>query len=549
MKKAKKYIILCIVLLVLVGAAAGGVYAYQAYQEENMQAEVIPVSNINMGWMSDSMTTSGNVMDDYTQAVYLEDKTVSEVKVEEGTAVKIGDPLLVYDTSEAKLQIEMKKLELQGVKNNITLAKREIEKLKKIKPVSNTATGSSGTTGSASGTTKNQTAKTPAKTTTNKKSSTVVVIQVEKKDGDAYNYIDKTAKPYEGKGTVDMPYRFLCTQECYVTGAYLNQLVKEEEVAAFEIWSGNSVEEGTLLSCWTVNGMKQSMVGGSTKWLVGTQEEIEEGVTIEKETETESETESETQSTPSASETEYEEEYTAEELKREIAEKESEIKELTISRKIARLDLKGMQRSRKKNVVYANINGVVRTVGDPEDPPTDGSAFMEISGAAGMYIKGSISELMLEQIEVGQEISANSWNTGQVYTAVISEISEYPTDERSYGEGNPNVSYYSFMAYIEDSEGLSNGDYLDVSITPAASGENMNALYIEKAYVRTENGRSYVMKAGEDNRLVKQYVETGRTIYGSSVEIKSGLSLEDRIAFPYGKTAKEGVKVTESAGF
>lgn len=133
MKKAKKYIILCIVLLVLVGAAAGGVYAYQ---EENMQAEVIPVSNINMGWMSDSMTTSGNVMDDYTQAVYLEDKTVSEVKVEEGTAVKIGDPLLVYDTSEAKLQIEMKKLELQGVKNNITLAKREIEKLKKIKPVS-----------------------------------------------------------------------------------------------------------------------------------------------------------------------------------------------------------------------------------------------------------------------------------------------------------------------------------------------------------------------------------------------------------------------------
>ena len=81
MKKAKKYIILCIVLLVLVGAAAGGVYAYQAYQEENMQAEVIPVSNINMGWMSDSMTTSGNVMDDYTQAVYLEDKTVSEVKV------------------------------------------------------------------------------------------------------------------------------------------------------------------------------------------------------------------------------------------------------------------------------------------------------------------------------------------------------------------------------------------------------------------------------------------------------------------------------------
>ncbi len=540
MKGAKKYIVLLTVIFVLVAAAAGGVYAYQKYQEENLQAEVLSVANLNMGWWGDPMSSSGYVSDDYTQSIHLEDKTVAEIKVEEGAPVNAGDPLIVYDTTEIQIQIDMKKLELQGIKNDIILAERELERLKKIKPVSAVTPVAPSTP--SGGTTQN---KKPVVT----KEPSVIMMKVPKKDGDAYNYIDETAKPYEGKGTAEKPYRFLCTQECYVMGSYLNWLVTNEQVAAFEIWSGNSVEEGTLLSCWTVNGMKQSMVGGSTKWLVGTQEEIEEGVTIEEETETESETESETQSTPSASETEYEEEYTAEELKREIAEKESEIKELTISRKIARLDLKGMQRSRKKNVVYANINGVVRTVGDPEDPPTDGSAFMEISGAAGMYIKGSISELMLEQIEVGQEISANSWNTGQVYTAVISEISEYPTDERSYGEGNPNVSYYSFMAYIEDSEGLSNGDYLDVSITPAASGENMNALYIEKAYVRTENGRSYVMKAGEDNRLVKQYVETGRTIYGSSVEIKSGLSLEDRIAFPYGKTAKEGVKVTESAGF
>lgn len=540
MKGAKKYIVLLTVIFVLVAAAAGGVYAYQKYQEENLQAEVLSVANLNMGWWGDPMSSSGYVSDDYTQSIHLEDKTVAEIKVEEGAPVNAGDPLIVYDTTEIQIQIDMKKLELQGIKNDIILAERELERLKKIKPVSAVTPVAPSTP--SGGTTQN---KKPVVT----KEPSVIMMKVPKKDGDAYNYIDETAKPYEGKGTAEKPYRFLCTQECYVMGSYLNWLVTNEQVAAFEIWSGNSVEEGTLLSCWTVNGMKQSMVGGSTKWLVGTQEEIEEGVTIEEETETESETESETQSTPSASETEYEEEYTAEELKREIAEKESEIKELTISRKIARLDLKGMQKSKKKNVVYANINGVVRTVGDPEDPPTDGSAFMEISGAAGMYIKGSISELMLEQIEVGQEISANSWNTGQVYTAVISEISEYPTDERSYGEGNPNVSYYSFMAYIEDSEGLSNGDYLDVSITPAASGENMNALYIEKAYVRTENGRSYVMKAGEDNRLVKQYVETGRTIYGSSVEIKSGLSLEDRIAFPYGKTAKEGVKVTESAGF
>lgn len=547
MKKAKKYIILCIVLLVLAGAAAGGVYAYQAYQEENMQAEVIPVSNINMGWMSDSMTTSGNVMDDYTQAVYLEDKTVSEVKVEEGTAVKIGDPLLVYDTSEAKLQIEMKKLELQGVKNNITLAKREIEKLKKIKPVSNTATGSSGTTGSASGTTKNQTAKTPAKTTTNKKSSTVVVIQVEKKDGDAYNYIDKTAKPYEGKGTVDMPYRFLCTQECYVMGSYLNWLVKEEEVAAFEIWSGNSREEGTLVSCWTVNGAEFASVSENSKWLVATQEQMEDEVVIEEEPESETKNPGTTApSSESESEAPEENTYTAEELKKEISEKEGELKKLEIEQKKMRLELKGLRKDRGGATVTASINGVVRTVGDPENPPADGSAFIEISGAKGMYVKCYINELMLDQIKVGQEISANNWNTGQDYPAVITEISEYPMDGRMYGEGNPNASYYPFLAYIEEAEGLTSGDYLDVSITPVSTQQEQNSLYIEKAYVREEDGKSYVLKAGEDNRLVKQYVQTGKVVYGSSIEVKSGLLETDRIAFPYGKSAKEGAKAIEA---
>ncbi|MBQ9958774.1 MAG: efflux RND transporter periplasmic adaptor subunit, partial [Oscillospiraceae bacterium] len=56
-----------------------------------------------------------------------------------------------------------------------------------------------------------------------------------------------------------------------------------------------------------------------------------------------------------------------------------------------------------------------------------------------------------------------------------------------------------------------------------------------------EGGRSYVLKVGEDGRMVKQYVEIGRSLYGGySVEILSGLTLEDYIGFPYGKNAVEG---------
>lgn len=540
MKRGKKFIILLIVILLIAGAASGGVYAYQKYQEENLQTEVVTVANINAGWFGNPMSSSGTVLDNYSQSVYIEDKTVSEVKVEEGAEVKIGDPLLVYDTAETQLEIEMKKLELQGVKNDIILANREIEKLKKIKPVSSTTNNTSTNTGTAKSSTSSSKKQTAAK-----KKTDVIMIQVEQMEGDAYNYIDTGAKPYEGTGTADKPYRFLCTQECYVLGSYLNQLVKNEQVAAFEIWTGNSVTEGTLVSCWTVNGLERSSVDADSRWLVSTHEQIDETADEEEEPESE-EKESEA---PAQEPESTEEVYTAEELRKEISDKQEELRKLEIQKKGLQLDLKGLRKSKKSATVPASINGIVKTVGDPEDPPTDGSAFIEISGSEGMYIKGSISELLLDQIEVGQEITASSWDTGQEYMAEITEISEYPLDTRMYGEGNPNVSYYSFMAYIQDPGELSNGDSLDISIMQNSSEMDMNSLYIEKAYVRNEDGKSYVLKAGEDNRLVKQYVETGKTVYGSSIEIKSGLSESDRIAFPYGKTAKEGIKVKDAEGY
>lgn len=609
-KKLKKFFVVLLVLLLIGGAAAGGAYAYQSYQKENTQTQVFYVSNLSYGYSSDAMTSAGYVTNDYEQSVYLEDKSVVEVKVEEGTKVKIGDPLLVLDTTEEQLQIDMKNLELQKVENDIKIAEKDITELKKRIPGSSTTTnnqsqgngtsgsgtngtsgsgtsgtsgsGTNGSSGSGSSTKGSSLSSNSAKgisaisstddfhlanakgasTTTTSAGSSVIIMEVEQRDGDAYNYIDKNAEPYEGKGTPEKPYRFLCTQECYVLGSYLNQLVKNEQVAAFEIWSGNSVDEGTLLSCWTVNGTERSTVAEDSKWKVATQQQITTEVAAEDEDD-DSDTDDDDDSDNSGSsgssssnssgagssqDDDDDDGKTVDELKKDLAEKESDLKELQIDKKSAELELEKLQKAKDQATILATINGVVTTIGDLENPPTDGSAFMEISGAEGLYIKGAVSELLLDQIEVGQEISANSWSDGQTYPAKITEISEYPFDNSGgyYGEGNPNVSYYSFTAYMEESTGLSNGDYVDLSIMPVDSEESANSLYIEKAYVRTENGKSYVLKAGEDDRLVKQYVQTGKTIYGSAVEIKAGLKDDDRIAFPYGKTAKEGVKAVDS---
>src|SRR5699024_1100105 len=130
--------------------------------------------------------------------------------------------------------------------------------------------------------------------------------------------------------------------------------------------------------------------------------------------------------------------------------------------------------------------------------------------------------------------------------AEIVEISQYPASssgsDYSYDSmSNPNSSYYPVVAYIAQSDGLVTGESVEVSYSQQSMGTlDEESIYLQKAYVRTDDdGRSYVYKEGKDQRLEKQYVKTGETLYGQYVEILSGITMDDNIAFPYGKNVKE----------
>lgn len=235
--------------------------------------------------------------------------------------------------------------------------------------------------------------------------------------------------------------------------------------------------------------------------------------------------------------------YTTEELVKEAASKEAELKSLDIQKRRLELQLQTLLNTAADGIVYATVDGVAKTVGDPDEFSGDGTAFLVVTGDDGLYVSGTISELLLGDISVGTVVTANSWESGMTFEATVTEISDYPSNGNSNGDGNPNVSYYNYTAYIEDSSALKNGEYVDLSISTNQS--ETGGLFIEKAYVRSEDGKPYVLIADENDRLKKQYVVTGRTVYGSAIEIKSGLTEEDRIAFPYGKNAVEGVAVTE----
>lgn len=236
--------------------------------------------------------------------------------------------------------------------------------------------------------------------------------------------------------------------------------------------------------------------------------------------------------------------YTPEQIKELIEDKEQDIKECDLEIREAKLKLSQQQRVVDGKTVTATMDGTVVSLGSASgNGDSDDSYFLKIVNETGLFAKGSMNELSLQQIHVGDTISGQT-DSGMSFTAVIKEISQYPdSDGASYmsDSQNSNASYYPFYALIEDTEDIAEGD----SATLQLSGGTINdpdAIYLEDYFIRTEkDGRNYVYMKGEDGTLTKQYVTTGKKLsWGGGTEITSGLTKSDRIAFPYGDDVKEG---------
>ena len=241
-----------------------------------------------------------------------------------------------------------------------------------------------------------------------------------------------------------------------------------------------------------------------------------------------------------------ENDYTAAELRQAISDKEDEISQAKEDLHEAQINYNEAKAEVDKATVKAKLAGTVTTACSKGTLPTDGSAAIVIKAADGMYVKTSVSEMELESVKVGGTIKCVSSDTGDEYTAEIKEISDFPTADSSNDGGttNPNSSYYPIVAFIKDADGLSPGGSVEVSYSSKSMGTaSKDAVYIQKAYIRTEDKKSYVyIRDKKTKRLKKQYITVGKTMNGQYMEIVSGLTENDNIAFPYGKNLREGVK-------
>ena len=230
---------------------------------------------------------------------------------------------------------------------------------------------------------------------------------------------------------------------------------------------------------------------------------------------------------------------TREEQAKQIQEKEQKIKDLDLEKRTAQLELKKLDKKVNNGVVKSTVEGTVKTVLDEEEAKLENKPVISVTGKNGCYVIGGIAESSYDKLKEGMTVMVTSWNTGNSYEATITSIGNSPVESMKSSE-NPNMSYYAFTAVVEKDADLSSGEGVSISVD-GLSGDSGNSIYLEQMFIREDGNRSYVYKKGKHGRLEKQYVEVGKNMYGS-IEIVSGLTMEDEIAFPYGRNVKEGAK-------
>ncbi len=235
------------------------------------------------------------------------------------------------------------------------------------------------------------------------------------------------------------------------------------------------------------------------------------------------------------------------EINKAILEKTQTIKETEVSNKLAKLSLEKKIKELGDGNVYAEFDGTVKAVRDPDEAYNNSEPVVELSGGGGYYITGALSEMDLGSVQVGDTVQVSSWMTGTSCEGTIVSIDDYPTaNGSSWGDGNTNVSYYPFKVFVTEDANLQAGDYVQLQYQKAATADESTGLYIDSMFVREDNGKSYVMVRGEDGKLEKRWVQTGRNLWGSYTQIRGGLSAEDYIAFPYGRDVTEGASTVEA---
>lgn len=554
-KTVKRGLLIAAGVVAACGVVWGGLTLARNAQRGNVN--VYAVSDFSMSdYWGDTSQTSGMVTTDEMQKIFLSDtQKVSKVYVEEGQTVKKGDKLLSYDTTLTSLDVERAQIAYEKQVLALETSKKELERLQLAM---------------------DQEAL--------QEKMDELQAEIDKKYEESRKGIfDKETQPIEagkpqlltklsGDGSKEKPLYYDWNSEDALTSENLIKLLPENSGAVVYVvlvihvdnttlgdivnccglrleWvnpsgGGESGEGGQIVPVLPGTGEDQPetpketvkifpaklaeapqiVIDGTTDEILALQKELEELQKL------------------------FEESYPKEELVKMIRDKIREISEMDVTIKLAAVNLEQVKKEVGSDTVYSELNGTIKAVRDSGSADFDKTqAVVEVSGGGGYYIEGALSELELDTVSIGETVQVSSWMTGASAEGEIVEISDYPTDNaNSWSDGNSNVSYYPFKVFVSEDADLREGDYVEMSYQNSTGSADGNTLYLESMFIRTENGKSYVLVRGDHDRLEKRWVQTGRNLWGSYTQIRGGLTVDDFVAFPYGRNVAEGAGTVEA---
>ena len=543
-KKLKKIIITAAIAVAACGAVWGGLTIARNAQRGDVN--VYSVSDFAMtNYWGDTSSTNGMVTTDKLQKIYVSStQTVSKVYVTEGQTVKKGAKLLSYDSSLSQAEVERAQIQYERQSGNLEDAKTEFKLLQKAK---------------------------------NKEALQLELNKLQTQlDAEKKKYDQDPSHPYDGDNPVteallgtktvenssggkETVYYYAWTSKSTLSGEHLlndfgGRLRATESTSPLVtnivlVQRTDDKIGGSIQANWGVKVTDTYTKTGETTYKVTVDVQLvtnlpdyeDPGHTYNSETIQKLE-----QQVAHAQEL-MDSSMTRQELDVAIGTKYKEIGQLETSLKVAKLDLEKKKSELGDGNVYAEFDGTVKAVRDATEAFNSGEAVVELSGGGGYYVTGTLSEMDLGSVQVGDTVQISSWRTGVNCEGEIVSIDDYPAQNGSNsGDGNSNVSYYPFKVFVSEDANLQPNDYVEMQYQKTAEADSANSLYLESFFLRSENGKSYVMVRGENDKLEKRWVQTGRDLWGSYTQIRGGLTLEDYVAFPYGRDVVEGAHTQEA---
>lgn len=371
-----------------------------------------------------------------------------------------------------------------------------------------------------------------------------------------YQKLDYTSQPFTGTGTEDDPYVFLVSSakgKVTVMGSFFNRMAGYSEDGTKVVQKGGSWfqlefhENDTIadfedrkLSCTGYYLIDGSLLENPVYMYAETEFTLDDAMKYD-------DTGDDDEIPDDSGDGDDSTDSTTMTREDAIKIQKNKVSSLKLDIEESNLNITKLENKVKNKLVTSKLDGTVAYIGDEATGSYNGDAFLKVKSKDGFYVTGTVSELMRDQMKEGTLLQCTSYDSGS-FEAKVLNVSDYPVDSSNNfyygGDSNPNVSYYTFNAEITDqSLQFTDQDYVTISLK--SNKLSKGSLVVMKAFIRTENGTSYVYKDVKGT-LKKQQVTVGSIVNsGYYAIVTSGLKSDDLLAFPYGNTVQEGAKTKE----